>query len=93
MYPALPRWTSLVDCQTYDTEKFVLGLGEAPRRSRTRCLSWMFPPPTKRDQLILSVVNRNKEEVITTDILSQNGDFTGACKVFEVNGPDIKSEK
>jgi alpha-N-arabinofuranosidase len=36
-------------------------------------------------------VNRNKEEGITTDILSQNGSFNGSCSIFEVNGPDIKS--
>jgi alpha-L-arabinofuranosidase len=37
------------------------------------------------------VVNRNKDEFITTDIISQNGAFTGNFTVFEVNGPDIKS--
>ena len=39
----------------------------------------------------MCVVNRNKEESITTDILSQNGPFTGNCTVYEVNGPDVKS--
>jgi alpha-L-arabinofuranosidase len=37
------------------------------------------------------VVNRNKDKAITTDILSQTGEFTGTFKVFEVNGPDVKS--
>ncbi|MEJ7682148.1 MAG: hypothetical protein WKG06_30715 [Segetibacter sp.] len=42
-------------------------------------------------ELILNVLNRNKNEAITTDIISQNGSFNGAFKIFEVNGPDIKS--
>jgi alpha-N-arabinofuranosidase len=42
-------------------------------------------------ELILNVVNRNQDEATTTDILSQNGAFTGNFTVYEVNGPDIKS--
>lgn len=41
--------------------------------------------------MILCVVNRNKEEDISTDIIFQNGPFSGIFKVYEVNGPDIKS--
>ena len=40
---------------------------------------------------MLNVTNRNKDEAITTDIISQNGAFTGPFKVFEVNGPDVKT--
>ena len=36
-------------------------------------------------------MNRNKEEAVVTDIISQNGSFSGSLKVFEVNGPGIKS--
>jgi alpha-N-arabinofuranosidase len=43
------------------------------------------------DEIVLNVVNRNKDEAITTDIISQNGSFTGNFTVAEVNGPDIKS--
>ena len=42
-------------------------------------------------ELVLNVVNRNKDEAITTDILSQNGAFTRDFTVSEVNGPGIKS--
>jgi alpha-N-arabinofuranosidase len=45
----------------------------------------------KDGEVILCVVNRNKEAAITTDIISQNGSFSGSFKVDEVNGPDIKS--
>ena len=39
----------------------------------------------------MCVVNRNKEESILTDIISQSG-VLGNFRVFEVNGADIKSE-
>ena len=42
-------------------------------------------------ELILNVVNRNKDETITTDIISQNGAFTGSASISEINGPDIKA--
>jgi len=58
--------------------------------------SWDWPyldvSATYKDgELTLCVVNRNKEEAITTDIISQSGVFSGAFSIFEVNGPDIKS--
>ena len=45
----------------------------------------------REGEIVLNVVNRNKDEAITTDIISQNGSFTGNFTVAEVNGPDIKS--
>ena len=37
------------------------------------------------------IAYRNKDKAITTDILSQTGEFTGTFKVSEVNGPDVKA--
>ncbi len=45
----------------------------------------------KDGEVFICVVNRNKDEAITTDIVSQNGAFTGSFSVSEVNGPDIKA--
>jgi alpha-N-arabinofuranosidase len=44
------------------------------------------------DEIIVAVVNRNKDKAITTDILLQEGNFDGKLSVYEVNGPDIKAE-
>jgi alpha-N-arabinofuranosidase len=80
-----------VDCPTYDTEKFTLGLGETSTKQNK--VPYLDVSATYKDgQLVVSVVNRNKDEAITADIQSQNGDFTGVSKIFEVNGPDIKTE-
>ena len=43
------------------------------------------------DEITICVVNRDKDRAITTDIIAQEGNFTGNFEVFEVNGPDIKS--
>jgi alpha-N-arabinofuranosidase len=45
----------------------------------------------KDGELMLCVVNRNKDEAITTDIISEEGNFSGQLTISEVNGPDIKS--
>ena len=44
------------------------------------------------DEVIINVVNRNKEKAITTDIISQSGDFDGSIQVVEVNGPTVKAQ-
>jgi len=44
------------------------------------------------NEIVICVVNRNKDDAITTDIISQEGNFAGNFEVYEVNGPDIKSE-
>jgi alpha-N-arabinofuranosidase len=36
-------------------------------------------------------VNRKRDKAITTDIISQTGQFSGDFMVYEVNGPSIKS--
>ncbi len=41
-------------------------------------------------ELIVNVVNRNKDQAINTDILSQFGSFSGKARISEVNGKDLK---
>ncbi|MCA1744487.1 MAG: hypothetical protein LC643_02010 [Bacteroidales bacterium] len=41
---------------------------------------------------MITVINRHKDASIKTDIITQSGEFAGALEVYEVNGPDIKSE-
>jgi len=79
-----------VDCKTYNTGNFSLGLGETTTQLSN--VPYLDVSATYKDgEVTLCVVNRNKEEAITTDILSQNGNFSGDFKVYEVNGPQIKS--
>jgi len=80
-----------VDCETYDTDEFMVGLGE--RGTRHENVPYLDVSATYQNgEIVLAVVNRNKEKAITSDILCQTGEFTGDFEVFEVNGPDIKSE-
>ncbi|MEP7106495.1 MAG: alpha-L-arabinofuranosidase C-terminal domain-containing protein [Ferruginibacter sp.] len=80
----------LVDCKRYNTPKFFIGLGE--KTTQQSNVPYLDVSATfQNGEIILNVVNRNKDEFITTDILSQNGAFTGNFTVFEVNGPGIKS--
>ncbi len=47
----------------------------------------------EKKQLALYVVNRSKTKALETAItLGDTGGFSGPVQVFEVNGPDIKSE-
>jgi alpha-L-arabinofuranosidase len=79
-----------VDCKTYNTEKFLLGVGETfTQQSNVPYLD--VSATYNNGEIVLNVTNRNKDEAITTDIISQNGVFSGPFKVFEINGPDIKS--
>ncbi len=78
------------DCKTYNTDKFFLGLGETTTQQKN--VPYLDVSATYNNgEVILNVLNRNKDEAITTDIISQNGNFNGAFKIYEVNGPDIKS--
>lgn len=79
-----------VDCKTYNTNKFFLGLGETTTQQNN--VPYLDVSATYKDgELTLCVVNRNKDEAITTDIISQTGMFNGDFQVYEVNGPDIKA--
>ncbi len=44
------------------------------------------------DQLVICVLNRNKDKALTADVICQQAAFTGAVEVYEINGPDIKAE-
>ena len=79
-----------VDCKKYNTGKFFLGLSETTTHQSN--VPFLDVSATYKDgEVILCVVNRHKVEAITTDIISQNGSFSGAFTVNEINGPDIKS--
>jgi alpha-N-arabinofuranosidase len=81
-----------VDCETYSTDKFFLGR-RALISTQQNDVPFLDVSATYKDnEIILCVVNRNKDESITTDIISQNGPFVGSLQIFEVNGTDIKSE-
>ncbi len=80
-----------VQCQTYDTDEFYIGLGESKTR-QTDVPYLDVSATSKNDEVVLCVVNRNKEKAITTDIICQTGEYDGFFKVYEVNGPDIKAE-
>jgi alpha-N-arabinofuranosidase len=43
-------------------------------------------------ELIINVVNRDKDHSINTDILSQYGQFDGKATIYEVNGKNIKDQ-
>jgi alpha-N-arabinofuranosidase len=79
-----------VDCKTYNTEKYFLGLGETTTQQKN--VPYLDVSATwDNGQLVLCVVNRNKDEAVTADILSQSGSFKGAFEVYEVNGADVKT--
>jgi alpha-N-arabinofuranosidase len=81
----------LVDCEKYDTEEFFIGLGEQVTRQKNVPYLDVSASFNNGD-LVVAVVNRNKDKAYATDILLQEGTFDGSLRVFEVNGPDIKSE-
>jgi len=80
-----------VDSETYDTEEFSIGLGESYTQQKN--VPYLdVSAAINDDELIIAVVNRHKDNAIPTDILLQEGQFKGDISVFEVNGPDIKTE-
>ena len=44
------------------------------------------------DEINIAVVNRHQDSPISTEIVLQEGRFSGEMTVYEVNGPDIKAE-
>jgi len=68
------------DCGTFSTDKYK----DVPYLD----VSAAFDQDKK--QLIVNVVNRNKDQAVTTDLLSQYGNFTGKAIIHEVNSKDIK---
>jgi len=80
-----------VDSETYDTEEFFVGLGES--RTQQSDVPYLDVSATYQDdgEVIINVVNRHRDEAITTDLISQEGTFEGPFEVYEVNGPDVKA--
>lgn len=79
-----------MDCSTYNTEEFYIGLGES-KTKQTNVPYLDVSATYKEGEVVICVVNRNKDQSIKTDILSQTGEFSGSIKVYEINGPDIKA--
>jgi len=80
-----------VDCETYNTDRFPIGLGESTTQQKN--VPFLDVSATYNNgEVIICVVNRNKDKAISTDLISQEGLFSGDFEVYEVNGPDIKSE-
>lgn len=80
-----------VDCDTYDTEEFFIGLGE--QTTVQKSVPYLDVSATHQEDgtLIVNVVNRHLEEAITADIIAQEGVFRGPFEAYEVNGPDVKA--
>ena len=80
-----------VDCDKYNTDEFFIGLGESTTK-QTGVPYLDVSATCNNGEIILNVINRNKDKAITTDIISQSGDFDGELYVTEVNGPDVKAD-
>jgi alpha-N-arabinofuranosidase len=79
-----------VDCPTYDTEVFNIGLGESTTKQTD--VPYLDVSATYNNgEIVICVVNRHKDNAIKTDIVSQSGEYADILKVFEVNGADVKS--
>ena len=80
----------VVDCPTYNTDEFYLGLGEAQtKQSNVPYLD--VSAAYNNGEVIICVVNRHKENAIKTDIICQTGVFSDVLKISEINAPDIKA--
>ena len=79
-----------MDCDTYDTDEFFIGLGESTTQ-QTDVPYLDVSASVNDNELIINVVNRHKDKAITTDIISQTGSFDGPVSINEVNGESIKS--
>lgn len=79
-----------VDCETYKTDEFFIGLGESTtKQDKVPYLD--VSAAVYNGELIINVINRHKDKAITTDIISQSGNFEGDISIKEVNGPDVKA--
>lgn len=79
-----------VDCERYNTEEFFIGLGET--KTKQSSVPYLDVSASYNNgEVTLCVINRNKDKAMTTDVLLQSGEYSGAFKVYEVNGPDVKS--
>ena len=81
----------LVDCETYDTKEFNIGLGEQTT-TQTGVPYLDVSASLNNGELVVAVVNRHLDQAVETDIILQEGAFDGKFDVYEVNGPDIKAQ-
>ena len=72
-----------VDCETYDTEEFYVGLAERSTK-QTNVPYLDVSAAYNKGEVIIAVVNRHKDKAITTDIICQTGEFAGNFEVYEV---------
>ncbi|WP_321347732.1 alpha-L-arabinofuranosidase C-terminal domain-containing protein [uncultured Draconibacterium sp.] len=80
-----------VDCDTYDTDEFFLGLAEQSTQQKN--VPYLdVSAAYQNGEVVIGVVNRHLDKTISTEIISQEGLFNGNFEVFEVNGPNIKAE-
>ncbi|WP_423130188.1 alpha-N-arabinofuranosidase [Gaoshiqia sp. Z1-71] len=80
-----------VDCEKYSTDKFYNSNDRLP--SELKDVPYLDVSATcNNDEVTICVVNKHRNQAITADIISQNGPFKGDFRVYEVNGPDLKSE-
>ncbi|MFV0592487.1 MAG: alpha-N-arabinofuranosidase [Draconibacterium sp.] len=81
-----------VDCDKYSTEKFYNSKDRL--QSQLKNVPYLDVSATCNDgnELTICVINKHKDKAISTDIISQNGSFKGDFQIYEVNGPDLKSE-
>jgi alpha-N-arabinofuranosidase len=79
-----------VDCPTYNTDEFYLGLGEA--KTKQSNVPYLDVSATYNNgDVVICVINRHKDNPIRTDIVCQSGEFSDVLKVFEINASDIKA--
>lgn len=72
---------TFVDCQSYEMKgKDIPYLDVSTAYNKVK------------NEIIINVVNKHKDNAITTDIISQYGVFMGKANIYEVNGKDIKDE-
>lgn len=80
-----------VDCDTYDTEQFFIGLGE--QTTVQKDVPYLdVSASINKGEIVIAVVNRHKDKPMATDIFLQEGSFDGKLAVYEVNGSDIKDQ-
>ncbi len=72
----------LVDCNTFNTDDYYKDI---PYLDVTSVYA------KETNSLVINVVNRHKDEAITTEIINQSGPFSGKASVSEVNSDDIKA--
>jgi len=81
----------LVDSPTYSVNTSTVAASERSAQQGTEVPYLDVSSAINGNEIVICVVNRNKDSAITTDIISQEGSFAGNFEVYEVNGPDIKS--